>query len=165
MKNKIKAPFLKLCSRINLFDNNKLTPMQELEKQSVERAKVKLYPTFREKTPVVQYLDNLERIREAFARSGQRAYIKMLVSDRGQEILADADKYMIPYDKDNIDWLRLIDQIENYEPLLKEAEEHDVKWDYKLYDPIGLKQQIEECISQERKWTRERDSDYSSSRI
>ncbi len=160
MKVEIKAPFSQLCSKINLFNNNKLTDMQEWEKQSVKQAKVKLYPTLHKTAPVVHAINNIESVREAFSRASQRAHTKMLGSKEGKKILASADKYNMSYDKDNINWFYLIHQIENYEALLQQARAHNIMWDYNFYDPIGLKQEIEEDISRERAASREQRSDY-----
>jgi hypothetical protein len=165
MKIQIKTPLSFLCSRINLLNNNKLTDMHEWEKQSVEKAKVKLYPTFYKKAPEIQLIDNLENVHKAFVAMSQGAYLRMLESERGTEILASAKKYHIAYNKDDIDWLHLIDQIENYEELLQQAKNNNLIWDSKNYDPIGLKQLIEDDISQEREWSRDQNSDYLETRI
>ena len=165
MKVEIKAPFLNLYSRINLFNTNKLTDMNDWEKQSVDQAKIKLYPTFHTKAPVVQVIDNLKYAQEAFSRMAKRAHNKMLESDRGQEILAKAAEYHIEYDKNNINWFMLIDSIKNYEVLLKQACELNLPWDYRFHDPIGLKQEIEEAILQERRCDREQRSDYLHTRM
>lgn len=139
--------------------------MKEWEKQSVEKAKVQLYPTFHEKAPEIQLFDNLENVHKAFVSMSQRAYLKMLESERGAEILKSAKKYNIDYNKDDIDWLHLIDQIENYEELLQLAKNINLKWDTKNYDPIGLKQLIEDDLFQESKWAEEQNSDYLETRI
>lgn len=165
MKIQSKTPFFNFCSTINLFNNNKLTDMQKWEKQSVEKAKVKLYPTFHKKVPEIQLIDNLENVHRAFVAMSKRAYLKMLESERGTEILASAKKYHIVYNKDDIDWLHLIDQIENYEELLQQAKNNNLIWDLEIYDPIGLKQLIEDDVSQEREWSRDQNSDYLEARI
>lgn len=165
MKVEIKTPFSKLCSRINLFNNNKLTDMQDWEKQSVEQAKVKLYPTLHKTAPAIHIINNIESVREAFRRASQRVNDKMLTSKEGKKIVADADKYNISYDKDNINWLYLMKQIENYEALLHEARTYNIMWDYNFYDPIGLKQEIQEEISREKVWSRQQNSDYIQTRM
>ena len=139
--------------------------MQEWEKQSVEKAKVKLYTTFHKKAPEIQLIDNLENVHQAFVAMSKRTYLRMLESERGEEILASAKKYHIVYNKDDIDWLHLINQIENYEELLQQAKNNNLIWDLKNYDPIRLKQLIEDDISQERDWSRDQNSDYLETRI
>lgn len=84
-----------------------------------------------------------------FARTAKNAYQSMLVSQRGKEILSKAHKYKIPFEAQKIDWLDLIDEIEEYELLIERADELDVDWDYKHYDPIGLEQAIENCEREE----------------
>lgn len=79
------------------------------------------------------------------ANMAESAANKMLNSDRGQELLFKADKYNMPIDKSNIDWLQLIDDIEEYENLLLEAIEVGVIWDESEYDPVPLQQEIEDA--------------------
>lgn len=145
--------------------------MKDWEKQSVEKAKVQLCPTFHEKAPEIQLFDNLENVHEAykafktFGSISKSVYLEMLESERGKEILATAKKYHIPYNKDDIDWLHLIDQIENYEELLQLAKNIGLKPDTENYDPIGLRQLIEDDLFQESKWADEQCSDYLETRI
>lgn len=91
-------------------------------------------------------------INELFGRMAKDAYFKMLCSERGKEILAKANKYNIPHDKTKtkIDWLRLIDQVNEYDSLLREAEEYGIYWDLSEYDPRGLESELEEHIRLER---------------
>ncbi len=156
MKTKIKTPFFTFCSKISLFNKTKLTDMQEWEKQSVEQAKVKLYPTLHKTAPIAQALDNLHAVREAISRASQRVRSKLL---------AQAEEYHISYDKENIDWTCLADQVSNYKNLLQQAKGLNIIWDYNFYDPMGLKQEIEEEVSEERTWGREQNSDYQQSRL
>lgn len=62
---------------------------------------------------------NDDEIKALFKRTGERAYDKMLNSERGRQILADADSYGISYNMKNrgIDWLDLIDQIKEYQEM------------------------------------------------
>lgn len=69
---------------------------------------------------------------------------KMFDSARGQELLFKAEQYNMPVDRNNIDWLQLIDDIDQYEALLEEARELGIEWDESEYDPIPLEQEIEE---------------------
>lgn len=88
------------------------------------------------------------KINELFGRMAKDAYFKMLCSTRGKEILAKANKYNIPYDttKTKIDWLLLIDQVNEYDSMLAEAKEYGMYWDISEYDPAGLKSELEEYI-------------------
>jgi len=91
-------------------------------------------------------------INELFGRMAKDAYFKMMCSERGKEILAKANKYNIPYDKTKtkIDWLRLIDQVNEYDSMLREAESYGIYWDLSEYDPRGLESELEEHIRLER---------------
>lgn len=151
--------------------------MQEWEKQSIEKAKlsfetqaienskISLYPTFHKKEPVIQLFDNADNVCEAFGAMSRRVYLNILESKRGKKVLADAKKYNIPYDKENIDWLSLIAQIKEYKLLLKQAKDNYLIWDTKDYDPRALEQLIEDYISQERRWNRDQNSNYLSTRL
>jgi len=77
------------------------------------------------------------------ARKAKYVYEKMLISERGQGILIKAFKYKVDFDMDNIDFLHLIDEIETYESLIQQANNLNISWDYKYYDPTGLQQEIE----------------------
>lgn len=85
-----------------------------------------------------------EQVRALIARSARRAYEAELASVRGKETLAKAEQYKIPFDLNNIDWLTLMDEVEEYELLLDKAEELNMDWDYRYYDPQGLEEAIEE---------------------
>jgi hypothetical protein len=81
-----------------------------------------------------------------FERLADSTHNKMFDSKRGQELLFKAEQYNMPVDRKNIDWLQLIDQIEEYETLLSEARDVGVIWDETEYDPLPLQQEIEEAI-------------------
>lgn len=85
---------------------------------------------------------------ELFARKAKSAYERMLISERGKELLSKADEFNIPFDKDSINWLALIDEIEQYEKLIEKANQLGLNWDYHYYDPIGLEQAIEDTEAQ-----------------
>jgi hypothetical protein len=104
-----------------------------------------------EKSTIVQVHDNLENMREAFARMSERVQRKWRTSVRGKGIIAKADKYNIPYNKTVTDWLGLEDLIEEWETLLEEAGSCNIWWDPFEYDPIGLTQAIEAKESEIRK--------------
>ena len=84
----------------------------------------------------------LEQLVELLARKASSAYEQMLISERGQEVISQALKYHIPFDKQNIDFLDLIDQLEDYEVLIKRADELQVDWDSSYYDPMAIEQAI-----------------------
>ena len=101
------------------------------------------FQAIRALSPRTDYGAPIEQIRELFSRTARRAYEHELISERGQQTIAKAKQYNIPFDQDNIDWLALMDEIEEYEFLLTKAEELELDWDYRYYDPNGLEDAIE----------------------
>lgn len=83
-----------------------------------------------------------QEVRELFARTAQRTYDKELNSERGQQTIAKAIRYNIPFDKDDIDFLGLMDEISDYEFLLKIADELSLDWDERHYDAVALEKAI-----------------------
>ena len=59
------------------------------------------------------------------------------------ELLAKADEYQIPYDKQCIDWNDLENKICEFEAIIEEADEWLIEWHYFGYDPIGIQNEIE----------------------
>lgn len=84
-------------------------------------------------------------LKGTFERLANLANNKMFDSERGQELLFKAEQYNMPVDRNNIDWLQLSDDIDQYEALLAEASELGIEWDDSEYDPIPLEQEIEEA--------------------
>lgn len=81
-----------------------------------------------------------------------------------KEQMARADKYNIPYDCYNVNFLELSYKIDQYEMLLEEAKDLGIYWEISDYDPVALEQEIESYKESER---RSRDlmySDYLHSR-
>jgi len=79
---------------------------------------------------------------ELFKRKAKSTYEKLLISVRGEYILSKALKYYIPFDEDDIDWLSLMDEVNEYEDIIEKGDELNIDWDYSFYDPVGLKQEI-----------------------
>lgn len=92
----------------------------------------------------------LKDVTDTFARVSKRVDDKFNSSDRGKELLYKVSYYKIPYSKDSINWLELIDEVAYYEKLLEESYNLGIDWDISEYDVVGLKQEIEYHISQER---------------
>ncbi len=61
----------------------------------------------------------IDETRALFKRTAERAYDKMLNSERGQQILKDADNYGILYNlKDRgVNWLDLIDEVKSHQEM------------------------------------------------
>lgn len=87
-----------------------------------------------------------EEIKESLGKQAKTIYVKMLESERGQEILSKAEKYNIPYNKSKIWWLDLIKEVDEYEAMLEEAEEQGITWDISEYDPVALRQALEDNL-------------------
>ncbi len=108
-------------------------------------------------TPVEEFS---EEIKATFGNMAKRVYLRMLESERGQDILSKAKKYNIPYNKSDISWLRLIDEVDGYEAMLREADESGITWDISEYDPAGLRQALDDnlhlCLKEKREmyWDR-----------
>ena len=92
----------------------------------------------------------LKDVTETLSRTSERVDTRFESSDRGQELLNKASYYKIPIDKDNLNWLELIDDVGHYELLLEEADNLHIEWDISEYDPVGLQQEIEYRARQER---------------
>lgn len=114
-------------------------------------------PKFHEaKTESVELTDSAK---ETFARIGFRAREAFI-----EEQIERADKYNIPYNSSNVDFLKLSYEIDQYEMLLEEAKDLGIYWEISDYDPVALEQEMEACKESEK---RSRDlmySDYMYSR-
>ena len=97
----------------------------------------------------IQLQHNLELAKEAFARMALRVQNKVLDSDEMQELLFKAFGYNIPYNPYTVNFLDLEAKIDEYEELLRTAQEHGIDWDTSEYDPVALQQEIEYCERQE----------------
>jgi hypothetical protein len=124
----------------------------------------------------MQLLSNLEALKEAgkayFQRNSQKAlpdhiseFPKFHEAKEGKVELSDikeqmarADKYNIPYDCYNVNFLELSYKIDQYEMLLEDAKDLGIYWEISDYDPVALEQEIEAHKESER---RSRDAMYS----
>jgi len=79
-----------------------------------------------------------------------------------EDLLHDLKKYNIPYNENSCA-IELNDQISEYQDLLNQAEECYIDWDVSVYDPVGLKQEIESKISEARKAYQDQNRDYYNS--
>lgn len=99
-----------------------------------------------------------EETKQMFARIGLRtrkAFIK--------EQTARADKYNITYDIESVNFLELEQEIDAYEELIEKAKKYCFSWDYSIYDPVGLQQEIEDCEQQALKENNQTYTDYFAS--
>jgi len=141
--------------------NEDNTPLLSVELESVNRAKNALMSSAR-RTPAeaVQLQRNIESAREAMSRMSLSVHVNILGSERGAELIEKAHEYNIPYDSRNINWLELIDRVDEYEALLLEAEEYNIEWDLSEYDPVGLQQEIDYQVRVERAHSNDLYRDY-----
>ena len=94
-------------------------------------------PNFYE--PQIDRVDLSKSAKETFARIGERVRKEFI-----EEQIARADKYSIPYNAYTVNFLELKQKIDEYEELLKKAKDHCIDWDKLEYDPVALRQEIEE---------------------
>ena len=79
------------------------------ESQNVAKAQELIQSWYKPSPAVaIQIQRNFDSAREAMSRMAKRVYENMLGSERGEEVLAKAEEYNIPYDKNFINWLELI---------------------------------------------------------
>lgn len=163
--------FFIFSDNTNSYNNYELNSMTKSltpnwESQNVAKAQ-ELLKSWDKPSPTetIQIQRNFDSAKEAMARMAKRVYENMLGSERGQELLSKAEEYNIPYDKNYINWLELINLVEEYEVLLLRAEEYNIAWDLSEYDPLGLQQEIDYCIHSNRRETNDLYRDYLDSRI
>ena len=114
-------------------------------------------PKFHEsKEDAVELSDSAK---ETFTRIGARARKAFI-----KEQMARADKYNIPYNCYNVDFLNLSHKIDHYEMLLEEAKDLGIYWEISDYDPVALEQEIEAHKESERRSRNAMYSDYLYSR-
>jgi len=114
-------------------------------------------PKFHEaKTESVELTDSAKETMDRIGVRARKAFIK--------EQIERADKYNIPYDSSNVDFLKLSYEIDKYEMLLEEAKDLGIYWEISDYDPVALEQEIESYKESERKSRDLMYSDYLHSR-
>lgn len=158
-----------ISDKINSYSNDELISMTKSvspnwETLSINKAQetiLNFYPD----NSFSQVIDNLDEARKAIQRRSHAVLWEMLISDRGQTIIAKAKEYSIPYDEEAINLLELIDLIDEYELLLKEAEEYNIDWDISQYDPVALAQEIDYVKRCETESNNDLHKDYLESRI
>jgi len=114
--------------------------------------KVSEVPTFYQIKEEEKYTDiglPLSEVVATFARRAKSVYESFLISERGQELLSKADEYEIPYNANDINFLELLDQVEEFEEVIARAEKFGIDWQDFGYDIIAIEQQIEESVLEE----------------
>lgn len=70
--------------------------------------------------------------------------VRVIQQAAERNLIRLAERYGISYDQDNINYSELRDKIEDYQFLLSRAKELGIAWEESDYDPVALKQSIEE---------------------
>ncbi|CAF4177978.1 unnamed protein product [Rotaria magnacalcarata] len=135
----------------NTYDINSLKIDEIINHTKELSNNIKTVPTFFE--PQVEKVELSDDTKATFARIGARARREFI-----EEQTARAYQYNIPYDVHNVNFLELSQKIDEYEELLKKAKDYCIDWDTSEYDPVYLRQEIEE---QERKVLYENDDLYA----
>ena len=93
----------------------------------------------------------LSEVVATFARRAKSIYERFEISSRGQATLEKADKFGIEYDPNNIDFLTLLDKVQEFEKVIARAEERGINWKHFGYHTIttlGLNS-IEQIVEEE----------------
>ena len=94
-----------------------------------------------------EVLNDLQKEQEQHAKEiaelDQRT-IALITGSAKRNVIRLANKYNIPYNKDDIDYANLRNEIEDWADCLKTAKELDIEWDESEYEPVYLKQLIDE---------------------
>lgn len=143
---------------------NNLEALKEAGKLYFQRNSQKALPDHISETPKfheakTESVELTDSAKETFTRIGARARKAFI-----EEQIERADKYNIPYDSSNVDFLKLSYEIDKYEMLLEEAKDLGIYWEISDYDPVALEQEIEACKESERKSRDLMYSDYLHSR-
>ena len=129
-----------------------LEALKEAGKLYFQRNSKKALPDHISETPKFHEAKTMDRIGDR----ARKAFIK--------EKMARADKYNIPYNCYNVDFLELSYEIDRYEMLLEEARDLGIYWEISDYDIVALEQEIESYKESERKSRDLMYSDYMYSR-
>jgi hypothetical protein len=97
-------------------------------------------------------IENVAKALKAICASPRMQRIR---DKNARDILKKVKLYHIDYDEKNINWGELEYKIFQYEELIEEARAQGVSWDFSIYDPIGLEQEVEKAHERETKWNRE----------
>jgi hypothetical protein len=115
---------------------------------------IKELPTFT--TPIVNertdYGLPISEIMASFTRKAKTVYERALISEYGKELITKACEYEIPYDTDNIDFLTLKDEVEEFEYVVEQANRFGIDWKSFGYDILGIEQALSEDLEVERSY-------------
>ena len=128
-----------------------LEALKEAGKVYFQRNSQKALPDHISETPKFhqakeEKIELSDSAKETFTRIGARARKAFI-----EEQIERADKYNIPYNSSNVDFLKLSYEIDQYEMLLEEAKELGIYWEISDYDPVTLEQEIENYKESEKR--------------
>lgn len=127
------------------------------------KPKVSDKPNFHEVREEDKYDDMglpMSEVISMLARKANSLYEHYLISEHGQELLAKADEFNISYDINNIDFIELRDQVEEFEDIIARASEYDIDWQRFGYDVNGIEQEIVDKLNAESDYMRVARSDF-----
>jgi len=139
--------------------------MNRQEAESVERAKAVLNSIYGQSNTVENIIEEGNAIKECFSRIAKLVYSDKLNSSERQELLSKAEEYNIPYDEENVDWLKLSDDVENYEEVIARATRYGIDWKNFGCDIMAIEDEINNIEIAESSYTKEARKDYYSSRL
>lgn len=125
---------------------------QSCDNTMTHNSNISEIPTFRRIREEEQYTDiglPLSEVVVTFARRAKSVYERFLISERGQELLAKADEFEIPYDVSNINFIELFDKVEEFERTIAKANEYGIDWQSFGYDLLSIEQEISEAMVEE----------------
>ena len=104
--------------------------------------RIKELPNFNTPDSRNEYGLSFSEIASRLARKTKRVYERHLAKERGEELLAKAKEYEIPYDLDDLDIITLRDKVEEFEGAIELANEYGIDWKNFGYDLLAIEQEI-----------------------
>ena len=121
------------------FENLKDAFKLYFQKNNIEKSSdnIATIPTFFK--PQIDEIELSESAKNTIDRIGARARKEFI-----EEQTARAFQYNIPFNIENVNFLELSYKIDEYERLLDQAQDYCINWDISEYDPVALRQEIED---------------------
>ena len=94
----------------------------------------------------------LSTIASSLARKAKSVYERYLASEEGENLLAKANEYEIPYDANDIDIITLRDKVEEFESSIELANQYGIDWKNFGYDLLAIEQEITDMQSAEHEY-------------
>lgn len=149
-----------------------LSPSWELKsitkaQEIIRNTNISETPTFhhvKEEEKRTDYGMPVSEIAAIFSRKAKSAYDRLLLSTQGESAIAKADKFGIEYDANEIDFITLFNQIQQFERLIIQANTFGIDWLNFGYDVVGIEQEIEEAMEQDHNHRRESHWDFLNTR-